>query len=299
MIPVLNAESFLTPLLIFFEKAPKDWEMIFLNSDSSDNTKQMIEEKGFEVFDIEKSTFHHGRSRNLLASHASGEVLLFMTQDALPCSIEDIQYLIEPIVKNEAVACYGRQLAREGAGILEAQMRKLNYDDKDELRSLDCPKDIGVRRFYFSNSFSAVRRSVFHEMGGFDESVIVNEDMELAYRLIYKNLKVKYVASAKCVHSHSYSVMESMGRYFDVGVFFKNHPEISRSKIHNKGRGLAKTALFGAKPVGVNGSRVAVLLQLMASYLGYQLGKKYKILPIFICRAISRQKNYWLKNQNL
>lgn len=62
---------------------------------------------------INDGEFDHGGTRNRAAKEASGDILIFMTQDALPENKLFIEELIKPLGKNNIVASYGRQIARK------------------------------------------------------------------------------------------------------------------------------------------------------------------------------------------
>ncbi len=80
---------------------------------------------------------------------------------------------------------------------------------------------MGIKTFFFSNVFSAIRRKEFEEIGGFPENVIMFEDMLFAAKLIERGYKIAYVPEAKVIHSHDYSLVQQFRRYYQAGVSFK------------------------------------------------------------------------------
>ncbi|MEM6432139.1 MAG: glycosyltransferase family A protein, partial [Deinococcota bacterium] len=71
---------------------------------------------------IPQTSFNHGGTRNLAAQRATGDVLAFLTQDALPKDAHWLAELIRPLTQagDDAIAAtYARQLAPEGVSVLE------------------------------------------------------------------------------------------------------------------------------------------------------------------------------------
>ena len=81
-----------------------------------------------EVHHLPKEEFDHGGTRRAAASKSESDILVFMTQDALPADTHLIEKLIQPILEEEKVgASYARQLPKEGCPYLEQYVRNFNY----------------------------------------------------------------------------------------------------------------------------------------------------------------------------
>ena len=73
-----------------------------------------------EVHHLMKEEFDHGATRRKAAELSDAEILVFMTQDALPADRELIGNLVSAIVDHEnAGAAYARQLPKEDCRFLE------------------------------------------------------------------------------------------------------------------------------------------------------------------------------------
>jgi rhamnosyltransferase len=173
---------------------------------------------------IKRNEFNHGRTRNLAARATSGDVLVFLTQDALLFNESCIEDLIKPLNEPEVAASYGRQIHREEAKPTEKFARLYNYPEKPIIKGREQIEEMGIKTFFFSNVFSAIRRKEFEEIGGFPENVLMFEDMLFAAKLIEGGYKIAYVPEAKVIHSHDYSLLQQLRRYYQAGVSFQRNP---------------------------------------------------------------------------
>ena len=102
------------------------------------------------VVHLKKADFDHGGTRCRGARLSDSDIMVFMTQDAVPADRNLIGNLIHPLQENSKVgAAYARQLAREDCGYLEKYTRRFNYP---ETPSIKWEKDTGTYgiKTYFS-----------------------------------------------------------------------------------------------------------------------------------------------------
>jgi rhamnosyltransferase len=225
VIPTYNVSKYLPALLGKLKSQTiKDFELIVIDSSSSDNTVEIAASYNCRVITINRANFDHGTTRNLAVSEVSSEFIVFLTQDAIPVNEHTIAELIKPMQADPNIAvCYGRQLPRSNARTLERFAREFNYPDKSILKTKNDIKDLGLKTFFCSNSCSAVRKSIFEKLGGFKDNVIVNEDMLFAAKAILSGYSVYYSAEAKVYHSHPYTLLQTFKRYFNIGSFFADN----------------------------------------------------------------------------
>jgi rhamnosyltransferase len=224
IIPTLNAESKLEQILLMLNRQTISLEVVIIDSSSTDNTGVIAENLNAKVISIEKKDFNHGATRNKAAFEAEGSIIVFMTQDALPLDKYCVENLIKPLEAESMAATYGRQIAAEEAMPIEKFARLYNYPEVPIIKGKEQIEEIGIKTFFFSNVFSAIRRKEFEEIGGFPENVLMFEDMLFAAKLIERGYKIAYVPEAKVIHSHDYSLMEQLRRYYQAGVSFQRNP---------------------------------------------------------------------------
>ncbi len=122
-----------------------------------------------------------------------------MTQDSLPADEYSLENLLKPLVSNEAIASYGRQIFNQDAAPTEQFARIFNYPDTPTVKGIDDLPKLGIKTFFFSNVCSAIKTKEFKELGGFPENIIMFEDLIFAAKAILKGYKIAYVPEAKVI----------------------------------------------------------------------------------------------------
>ncbi len=247
-----------------------------------------------EVKHIRKHNFDHGGTRHMAAEMLDNELILFMTQDAIPKDEYLIEYLADAFDDEQVCAAYARQIPRPDCKELEKYARGFNYPELGGIRTAEDLPKMGIKTFFCSNVCAMYRRNAYEEFGGFERHTIFNEDMIFAGKLIYAGKAVAYCANAEVIHSHNYTAIEQFHRNFDLGVSQAEHPEIfSGVRSEREGTTLVKqTAGYLCK----KGEVVQLIPLVWTSgwkFLGYRLGRNYKRLPESFVRACSMNKSYW------
>ncbi len=272
-------------------------ELIVVNSSPDDISDSLNQDLPIRFIHIPPGSFDHGRARNLGARQSKGQILVFLTHDALPSSEDWLDRLIEPFRVDEGIAAvYGRQLPRCDASPLEAFARSFNYGDEPIVKGRTDTLRLGIKTFFFSNVCSAIKRSAFEAVGGFPEPIIMNEDMAFAAKLIMANYKIAYEPGAAVIHSHSYSLQQQFSRYFDIGVFFSGNRWIcSVAPAHGEGRRFLKGQLRFLISSGEWRWIPYALIEGIFKYAGFQLGLWAYFLPRALKRRMSFHKQFWFQ----
>ena len=295
IIPTKNGGRYLGRLFkTLKEQTFRPVQILVVDSSSDDNTSSMCEAFGADLIQIDAKTFDHGGTRNLAASRAIGDVLVFMTQDALFKDIECLENLIRPLEDPIIAASYGRQIPREDANPVEVFARSFNYPPTEVIKGIgDLPK-LGVKTFFFSNACSAIKKRAYEEIGGFPERTIMNEDMFFAARLIMKGYKIAYQPNAIVYHSHNYPLTTQFRRYFDIGVFFSTNrwiKDVARSE--REGMRYLKEEIRFLTANGQKNWIPYALADTTIRFLGYRAGLLEKRLPSKIKKLTSYNKHFW------
>ena len=249
---------------------------------------------GCRVSHIEKKDFDHGGTRRAMAEASDADVLVYMTQDAVPADAHLIRNLLQPILESGAAASYGRQLPREDCSILERHSRLFNYPPESRMKSSADLETLGIKTFFCSNVCAAYDHSVMNELGGFERKTIFNEDMILAGRMIEAGYSVAYAADAKVIHSHNYTNRQQFRRNFDLAVSQAQHSDLFE-KYPSEGEGM-KLVRSAAKYVIKKGRPLLVFplaVQTVCKYAGYRKGKKYRKLSRKKILKYTMNPDYW------
>lgn len=243
---------------------------------------------------INKSEFDHGGTRNYGAHLSDADIIMFMTQDAVPDNKDLIKHLIEPFHNPQVAATYGRQLPRKNAGTIESYTRTFNYPEVSSVKSIDDLQKLGIKTYFCSNVCSAYRKSVYDDLGGFVTKTIFNEDMIIASAIMQAGYLIAYAADAKVVHSHEYTYVQQFKRNFDLAVSQQQYKEIFSSvKSESEGIKLVKQT---AKYLADEKKYILIpdlIFQSGFKYLGYLVGKNYERLPKNIIKKLSMNPQYW------
>ncbi|WP_457786540.1 glycosyltransferase [Geobacillus sp. Geo 8.1] len=265
-------------------------EIIVVDSSSTDNTVKILREHHPEVIVkvIDKEMFNHGETRNYLASLASGQYLLFMTQDVIPYDHLLISKLIEPFKKDCKISVsYARQLPKPEANQLEIMYRYFNYPERSMIKDLNSIYQYGIKAFFNSNACSMYKREIFEKLGKFQKTN-TNEDMLFAFNAILNNYKVAYTADAKVYHSHNHTFKQKFKRYLEIGKFFGEHRYLLEYASNEKeGIKLIITQIKLLLSIGKFHLIPLVLLDSFIKLVAYRIGLKNKNLTNILLRFIS------------
>ena len=176
VIPTFQAGPGFDELLrrLFSQKADFPYEVLVIDSGSTDATVGLAERYGASVHRIDSNAFDHGATRNLGASLSAGRYVAFLVQDAVPVDDGWLAAMVENLDADKTVAgVYGRQIPRpESSPLTRALMRDWPTSRTDRREQFaGGPKPYGAlppatRRSLatFDNVSSCVRRSVWEEI---------------------------------------------------------------------------------------------------------------------------------------
>lgn len=282
LLPALAAQELAGPAGV------RELEICAIDSSSSDRTPELLARHGVRFRTIPQDEFGHGRTRNQVAEMASGDVLVFLSQDVLPADEHFLTNLLA---------------AFEDDRVAGATARVLPHPDDDPLTAravLDQPEggeegwvhELGERegvweldpatraRFLrFNNVASAIRADVFRELPFPD--VAFGEDFAWASRALTAGWKIAFVPEARVHHAHAYDLGGAFERYRTDALFhYLAHGHRVRPTLGSALRGLAYELWQDARYIARNG-RPIQLLQLLrapglrgAQILGQYLGSR-------------------------
>lgn len=246
------------------------------------------------VLEVRQKDFGHGRTRNLGIGHTDTELVLCMTQDALPRDSRLVERLIRAFDDPAVAAAYARQLPGKRSSVLEAETRIFNYPASSAIKSAEDLNRLGIKTFFCSDVCAMWRRSVYDQIGGFEKDVIFNEDMILAGKMIQNGYRIAYCADAQVYHAHHYSGIRQLHRNFDLGVSQADYPEIfNMASSSREGLRFVRQTTSDLIRSGRGYLIPQFLWQSGCKYAGYQLGKRYRKLPKRLVSVLTDSPAYW------
>ncbi len=297
IIPTRNGSRTLRELLaaLRIQSVAAD-EILVVDSQSTDDTVSVATQYGAVVFSVAAADFDHGGTRSFAAGKASGEVLVFFTQDALPTNRQVLANLIKPLLGQPAVAiAYGRQLPAFDADAIAAHLRLFNYPQTPAVRSFGDRHQLGLATIFTSNSCAAYRRDALADIDFFPGNLIFGEDTWVAGQLLQRDWRIAYAADATVYHSHNYRREEEFRRYFDIGVLHAGEPWLLQTYGGVSGRG-ASYLRSGLAYLRKRRSYSAIgefMVRVALKWIGYQLGRQHRLLPVNLARNLSMNKRWW------
>jgi rhamnosyltransferase len=300
VIPTYNAGqqlvACLRPLLASALKA----QILVVDSSSRDGTAQLAKKMGVEVISIPQHEFNHGATREMARHRVAGEIVVMLTQDAILTAPDSLRQIVAAFADPAVVAAYGRQLPRADAKPIGAHARLFNYPQVTRIKARSDAGELGIKTAFLSNSFAAYRQSALDAVGGFPGHVIMAEDLFAAARLLLAGGKIAYVAEATVFHSHDYSVLQELRRYFDIGVFFQREAWIKEAFGRGESEG-KRFVLSEFRYLLTHAPHLipSAMVRTLTKYIGYRLGAAEALLPRWLKSSISMHKGYWAPGRQL
>lgn len=254
------------------------WKKLFSNPDIS-----------VRYIQISEKEFDHGRTRNY-GMELAGEVnaVLFLTQDAI-MYYDCLEKMVEHLNKENLAATFARQLPRPNAGRLEELERQKFYPPVSRV-TVGTPHSLDD--VFFSNTCSLITKGAWQKCGGFPKRIITAEDMIFASKLLAGGYRIGYCAEALVTHSHAIKFLKGLKRYFDTGVMHSDWKEyIPIESAGKKGTSLVLYQLKHLRNYPL--SLMVLVIYILEKYIGYQLGRHYRVLPNFMRKWLSTNYKYW------
>lgn len=247
-----------------------------------------------EVYHLAKEEFDHGGTRDRGVRMSTADLVVCMTQDAMPADETLIEELVKPFDDPEVWAAYARQLPNEDCREVEKYTRSFNYPEQSMVKTKEDLDRLGIKTFFCSNVCAAWRREKYLELGGFVKHTIFNEDMILAGTMIKQGGKIAYCAKAKVIHSHNYSAFQQFHRNFDLAVSQTMYPEVFGGiRSESEGIKLVKKSLSYCIKIGKPWLMIQVVTQSVGKLLGYKMGQRYRSLPMWLILRCTMSPSFW------
>ena len=247
-----------------------------------------------EVYHLVKEEFDHGGTRDRGVRMSTADLVVCMTQDAMPADETLIEELVKPFDDPEVWAAYARQLPNEDCREVEKYTRSFNYPEQSMVKTKEDLDRLGIKTFFCSNVCAVWRREKYLEIGGFVKHTIFNEDMILAGTMIKQGGKIAYCAKAKVIHSHNYSAFQQFHRNFDLAVSQTMYPEVFGGiRSESEGIKLVKKSLSYCIKIGKPWLMIQVVTQSAGKLLGYKMGQRYRSLPMWLILRCTMSPSFW------
>lgn len=225
-IPTYNAEPYLEEVLtaIYAQKIDKAYEVLIIDSGSTDKTLETIKKfPKVRVHEIPNEEFGHGKTRQLAAEMANGEIIVYLSHDATPSHNRWLYEITKPFGLNPDIAgVMGKQIPRLHC------FPMMKYEINSVFRKFG--PDFGTTLFYkddfienqsvydmvrfYSDVNSAARRSVLLGKVPYKD-VPYAEDQVFGEDILEAGLLKAYVPRGSVLHSNDVELRHYNKRIFD------------------------------------------------------------------------------------
>ena len=231
IIPVYNKEKYAQAAVkSVLNQTFTDFELIIVNDCSTDNSRKEVSKIISEQIKIIEHHENKGlsASRNTGIKNATGNFITFLDADDewKPDFLATIKSLISTFPEAQLFATNYEELYADGIKVIHNQkLSKLGNDFLvDDFFELNLGKPI-----YFPGSL-CVKKTVFDEIGYFDEKITYSEDVDFNIRT---NLKFKLAYSTKALVTYT---MFSENQITNSSVKNKVFPDLNQYEIYTENK---------------------------------------------------------------
>lgn len=299
LVPVFNGAHYLPALLSALESQtrPPD-ETWIAETEPRRETEELVRRHGARYVPVAPGGFDHAGTRSRLARETDADVLLLLSQDALPSGREAVARLLRPLEADPGVAAaFGRQVPPSGAHPFTRMKRAFLYTGASKVHRFEDRHGSGFRTAFFSNSFAAWRRGPLADVGWFGERRLMCEDVSAAAALLAAGHSVAYVADAEVEHGNEHPLRVELARYFDIGATHALDPRLEKDFGSPHGEGL-RFVRFGVRYLlegGWASHLPAFAVWSAGKRVAYSLGRHHRALPAALVRRLSSLPEWWAR----
>jgi mycofactocin system glycosyltransferase len=230
VIPVYNRPAEIAECLASLRSLdyPEDKiEVIVVDDASRDHT--VAEVRRFDVrLIVQPNNMGQSAARNVGVAAARGGIIAFLDSDC----IAEKGWLRElvPYFQDPRVALVG--------GYVGAYYEKKRMDRYEQVCSaLNMGTDAVLGRgegsvFYVPTCNMLVRKEIYEQVGGLDETLQVGEDVDLCWRMMKAKHHLFYIPRGRVLHKHRNRMLPGFLRRFDYGtseaVLYARFPKVAK-----------------------------------------------------------------------
>jgi len=206
IIPCYNSEKTLIECLnSVLNQTYKNYEIIVVDNNSTDNTKKIIkqnQEKSRKIKYLFEPKIGRGSARNTGEKNAKGEIILMTDSD---CIVPKnwIKEMIEPIINKECDAVQGfEENINKDFWSKQYQLRAVKkYKSVKNIKGKEILGKIDTKNF-------AIKRKLLENIGLTSKKQVSANDAELGVRMAKNNFNVKFLKNTKVKHYHRNSLKQ-------------------------------------------------------------------------------------------
>ncbi|HEX9166409.1 MAG TPA: glycosyltransferase [Gemmatimonadales bacterium] len=193
-------------LAALFSQSITDFELILLDSGSSDRTLEIVGHYPHRLLRVAPEEYVPGPVLNQGFTAARGEIVVLLNSDGVLLAPDALERLVAPFDDPAVCATVARQLPRPEADAWVRREYAVSFPEAGAT-----PPWITL-----SAVTAAIRRSAW-ERHRFYDSAWGSEDTEWGLWAKRQGMEIRYVPEALVMHSHNYTLRQLYGRRFIEG----------------------------------------------------------------------------------
>jgi len=229
IIPTFNRENLIVrSVQSVLKQTYKNIELIIVDDGSTDNTKTVLDGINDLRLKLIQTDGRKGANyaRNLGVSNSQGDLIAFQDSDDV-WQVDKLQIQVEKLINLEMDAVFSSfiRVSDNGVGLLPFKNNIKDMTSRDGMVVLeDC-----LRANVISTQVLLIKKSVFNQLNGFDNSLKRLQDWDFAIRLLEK-YKVYFVnKTLATVYEQKDSITLIIGAAEAREILMKKHLKIYES----------------------------------------------------------------------
>jgi glycosyltransferase involved in cell wall biosynthesis len=170
----------------------RDFEVILVDNDSTDDTRKIAEHYGCTIVSIGDDVFNFSRALNVGIETAKNPLIAMISGHCVPADDQWLARLAMHFGRPEVIAAYGRQ---------EPLPDTAAVDKRDLWISFGLDRKEQQRDYFFHNANSMIRRDAWTRVP-FNEAIHGVEDQDWAKKVLRDGYRIVYEPSARVFHHH-------------------------------------------------------------------------------------------------
>lgn len=204
---------------IFSQDIDLTYEVIVVDSGSTDDTLKSISKYPVRLFRIAPENFRFGPTRDYAFSQAKGQYLVTLSQDVVPANRDWLTKILAPLLADTADVVQGLTITPENK---HNYNREIFFWEKKGLFYFTSEGNDFIKKYGnipLSCCSLAIKQKVWLKTG-FGE-VLMNEDKALQKKLVEKNYRIVLAKDSLAFHGHNYTVKSLISRCENEGLGWK------------------------------------------------------------------------------
>jgi rhamnosyltransferase len=193
------------------QQTRKDYEVILVDSGSTDHTLAIAARYPVSVISISPDDFSFGRSLNLGCAVAQGDFIVIVSAHVYPVHEDWLEKLLQPFSNSLVGLTYGKQQGNETTKYSEHQVFA---------KWFPAQSDFNQEHPFCNNANAAILRSLWQQLP-YDENLTGLEDLHWAKQIMQLGYQVAYTSEAEIIHVHDETPRRICNRYCREAISFK------------------------------------------------------------------------------